>query len=95
MNPEAIAAITIPTFLFGIPLAWVILHGWQKVVRLRIEEAHARASLSPAAEDSTLRADVDQLKRELGEVQERLDFAERILARGTGDRPDRLPEQRR
>src|SRR5947209_766238 len=36
MNPEAIAAFTVPAFLFGIPLAWVVFNGWQKVVRLRI-----------------------------------------------------------
>ena len=88
MNPEAIAAFTVPAFLFGIPLAWVVFNGWQKVVRLRIEEAKARAALDrpDSVADEGLRAEVDQLRRELGEVQERLDFAERILARGERDK---------
>ena len=92
MNPEAIAALTVPTFLLGIPLAWVVFNGWQKVVRLRIEEAKVRAALDrpDAAADEGLRAEVDQLRRELSEVQERLDFAERVLARGP--ERERLPK---
>ena len=33
------------------------------------------------AEDQELKGDVDQLRQQLSEVQERLDFAERMLAR--------------
>ena len=90
MNPEAIAAVTVPTFLLGIPLAWVIMNGCQKVVRLRIEEAKARAGIDRPQDDS-LRTEVEQMRRELSEVQERLDFAERVLA--TGRDREKLPKR--
>ena len=91
MNPESIAAFTVPMFVFGIPLAWVIFNGWQKVVRLRIEEAKARSGIEGTdhAAVEGLRADVDQLRNELSEVHERLDFAERLLA--TGRDREKLP----
>ena len=89
MNPEAVAAFTVPAFLFGVPLTWIIFRGWQRVIQLRIEEAKARA-VADRPEDDALRADVEQLKHELSEVQERLDFAERMLARA-GER-EKLPK---
>jgi hypothetical protein len=39
--------------------------------------------------DPTLLAEVDQLRERLAEVEERLDFAERLLARG--GQPDQIP----
>jgi hypothetical protein len=39
--------------------------------------------------DSVLLAEVDQLRERLAEVEERLDFAERLLARG--GQPDQIP----
>jgi hypothetical protein len=44
----------------------------------------------PAAELDTLRSEVDALRHELTEVQERLDFAERLLVRE--GKHARLPE---
>ena len=38
----------------------------------------------PLGEVEHLRAEVDDLQRQLAEVNERLDFAERILAKGRG-----------
>lgn len=38
----------------------------------------------PLGEVEQLRAEVDELQRQLAEVNERLDFAERILAKGRG-----------
>lgn len=38
----------------------------------------------PLGEVEQLRAEVDDLRRQLAEVHERLDFAERILAKGRG-----------
>ena len=80
MNPEAVAAFTVPAFLLGV--VWLIMSGVQKIARNRHEAAKSRAAIDAADADPTLRADVDQLKRELSEVQERLDFTERMLARG-------------
>ena len=39
--------------------------------------------------DPALLAEVDQLRERLAEVEERLDFAERLLARGS--QPDQIP----
>jgi hypothetical protein len=39
--------------------------------------------------DSALLAEMDQMRERLAEVEERLDFAERLLARG--GQPDQIP----
>ncbi len=44
-----------------------------------------------ALSDPDLRADVEDLQRQLADVQERLDFAERVLAR-RDDRAGVLPQ---
>ena len=76
-------AVMIPVIVMLIPLSAVVLNGWQKILKLRIEEAKVRgASPESSHEIDDLRTDLEQVRRELGEVQERLDFAERLLARG-------------
>ncbi len=66
----------------GICMVWMVMSRQSRV------EAHpGRAEieqLSDAVEE--LRADVDAVRGELTEVQERLDFAERLLTRGSGAR---------
>ena len=86
--------VWIPIIALAIPALAVLFNGLQKVQRLRIEEARVRAGergSGAGAELDALRAEVEDLRRELGEVQERLDFTERILA----SQPDRsrLPER--
>lgn len=69
--------------VLAIPLVAVVSHGIQKVWRLRLEEARTRAGGldAPAANElSALRADVAQMREELDELQERMDFTERALA---------------
>ena len=78
--------------LAAIPVLAVLFNGLQKVGRLRVEEAKARAGTvdpNAARELENLRVEVEQLRIEMGEVQERLDFAERIIARKSGQ--ERLP----
>ena len=80
-----------PILALCIPVLAIALNGMQKVYRLRIEEARIRAGAygeGGAAELEQLRSEVDDLRRELGEVHERLDFTERLLSRNA-DR-DRL-----
>ena len=55
----------------------------------RIRAGHASAA-DPALADPALAAEVDQLRGRLAEVEERLDFAERLLARAR--EADQLPE---
>ena len=81
MDKQALA-VMIPVIVMLIPLSAVILNGWQKIIKLRIEEAKARgAAPESSREIDDLRSEVDQLRREFGEMQERLDFTERLLAR--------------
>ena len=85
-------ALLIPIFALSIPLAGVVLYGLQKLARTRLEEAHIRAGLlgkEGESELAALRDEVGDLRRELGEVQERMDFAERLLSQ-TRDM-ERLP----
>ncbi|MSR05874.1 MAG: hypothetical protein EXR93_02205 [Gemmatimonadetes bacterium] len=77
-------AVMIPVIVMLIPLSAVILNGWQKIIKLRIEEAKARGVAPESSHEiEDIRNEVDLVRRELGEVQERLDFAERLLARNS------------
>jgi hypothetical protein len=78
-------AVLIPLFAMAIPIAGIVFHGLQKVARLRVEEARIRAGGlegTTAGDVSALREEMGEVRRELAEVQERLDFAERLLTRG-------------
>jgi hypothetical protein len=59
--------------------------------RMRLEEARWRAGMLETGSDgetAVLRDEVGDVRRELSEMQERLDFAERLLSQGReGDRP--------
>jgi hypothetical protein len=63
--------------------------------RMRLEEARLRASAldrGSEVETAAIRDDVGEVRRELGEVQERLDFAERLLSQAR--EADRVPGRR-
>lgn len=78
-------ALLIPIVALCIPVAGIIFHGLEKVARLRVEEAKVKAGVldgQSAAELAALREEVGDVRRELAEVQERLDFAERLLTSG-------------
>ena len=84
MNPEGFA-VFIPIVALCIPVAGIIFRGLEKVARLRVEEAKVRAGQldgQSAAELAALRDEMGDVRRELSEVQERLDFAERLLTSG-------------
>ena len=55
-------------------------------------EAKARAAGAGVGDVDQLRAEVDELRGQLAEVQERLDFAERVLAKSR--EAERLPPVR-
>ena len=79
----------------AIPVAVIVFSGLEKVWRLRVEEARARARAVEAAgsgDVEALRAELAELRQQLSDVQERLDFTERVLIQDR-DRP-RLPESR-
>lgn len=73
--------VMIPILALSIPVLAILLGGLQKMQKLRIEEAKIRAASlggGGEAELEQLRADVEALRAELGEVHERLDFTERL-----------------
>ena len=76
----------------GIVIAIIVfILGMAKILRGPVGEALAdrvRHGQRTRA-DATLMADVDELKARLAEVEERLDFAERLLA--AGREVDQLP----
>ncbi|HWB42264.1 MAG TPA: hypothetical protein VG500_13435 [Gemmatimonadales bacterium] len=84
MDKQALALL-IPIVAMLIPIAGIVFHGMQKVARLRLEEARVRAGEldgATAGEVVALREEIGEVRRELAEVQERLDFAERLLTKG-------------
>ena len=95
---KQVIALLIPIFALAIPLAGVVFFGLQKLARTRLEEARLRAGLldrGTEADIGTLRDDVGELRRELSDLQERMDFAERLLsqAREVERLPGRKPAE--
>ena len=82
MNPDALALL-IPIGGIAIVVVSIIMGDLKKIARMRLEEAQLR---SQGGEDSgevqALRSELENVKQELGELNERVDFAERLLARG-------------
>ena len=81
MEPQVLQPL-IPIFALAIPLAGIVFYGLQRLARTRLEEARLReGGLEKSAETdlTALRDEVGELRRELSEMQERMDFAERLL----------------
>jgi len=70
-------SIIIPIVFLGLAVTGIISAVIVKLQRLRIEEARLRGG---AAADEDLAHQVAILQHEMAELQERVDFAERMLA---------------
>ena len=80
-----VVALLIPLMALAIPVAAIVMSGLLKMSRLRVEEARLRIEGGDAGsseEVQALRSELDTVRRELGELNERVDFTERLLARG-------------
>lgn len=67
----------------GIHAALALAFGlWAERLRRQRGGSELQASLEVVEAFEALEADVSQLQRELSEMQERLDFTERVLAQG-------------
>lgn len=72
--------VFIPILALSIPVVAIVMNGLRKMAEARVEEARIKASAGgDGTETAALREEMDDLRRELGEVQERLDFTERML----------------
>jgi hypothetical protein len=76
---ERTLQLLIPVLALAIPVAGVVFYGLHRLLRLRIEQVHAGVEAPSGAELEALRTEVAELRAELGEVHERLDFTERVL----------------
>lgn len=70
-------SIIIPIVFLGLAVTGIISAVIVKLQRLRIEEARLRAG---SGGDEELAHQVVMLQQEMAELQERVDFAERMLA---------------
>ena len=72
--------VFIPILIFSIPVLAIIFNGLTKLARIKAE---SQQGLSSDVLDrmQELEGDVQDLRQQLAEAQERLDFAERLLAR--------------
>jgi hypothetical protein len=85
-------ALLIPMIALSIPVVAIVVAGFNKRAQLQLEETKLRlgegGGVHPEDLDE-LRSELDQMRAELGDVHERLDFTERLLAQ-TRDR-EQLP----
>jgi len=82
---KQVIALFIPIMALAIPVAAIVMSGLLKLRRLRVDEANLRiheGQSGSAEEVQALRSDVESLQRQLSELNERVDFTERLLARG-------------
>lgn len=77
-------ALLIPILALGIGLAATILNGMVRLAKARSQ--HAGEGGAEEARLNALEDEVSRLRHELTEAHERLDFAERVLARPPAER---------
>ena len=79
-------ALLIPILALGIGLAATILGGMTKLAKVRAQERRAVDGGDVETRLEALEDEVSRLRHELTEAHERLDFAERVLARPPAER---------
>jgi len=72
-----------------IPVVAIVMWGVQGIARAVF--AHRAVRPVPAAPDEAIRAELEALRARVAEIEERQDFAERMLARGSYDAPSGEP----
>ena len=79
MNPEALAVL-IPVVLFGGFFSWMIARTLSKAYTAKLQ---AGGQTGPAGDprQEELAAGLEELRREVAELAERVDFTERLLAK--------------
>ena len=84
MPPTAYLGILIPILALSIPVTAIVFSGLYKIQKARLEETRLRMQGGSApdlqAQLDELRDELQQVRTELVDVQERMDFTERLLA---------------
>jgi hypothetical protein len=83
MGPDSLAPL--------IPVTAILVWGAIKIAKIRAQGHTGAADPEAAARLQGVETELETLRQELGEVHERLDFAERLLAQHT---PTRLEPPR-
>lgn len=93
MNPEAVVVL-IPIVLFGGFFSWLIVRTLSKAYTAKL---HAGGEAGPGleAKHEELAGGLEELRREVAELAERVDFTERLLAKGREGEPGKLPHGER
>jgi hypothetical protein len=79
MDPRVLG-IFIPILVLSIPVLAIIFNGLTKLARIRAE-AQQGVGAEVLERVTELEGEVQDLRQQLTEAQERLDFAERLLAK--------------
>jgi len=90
MNPEALAVL-IPVVAIGGFFTWMIARTLSKAYTAKLE-AQRHAAFGAGSGHEEVLAALDDLRREVAELAERVDFTERLLAKQQG--ADRLAPPR-
>ena len=76
--------VLIPIVAFGGFFAWMIARSMSKAYVAKLQ-AHSQAAPGIEARQEELVAAVEELRREVAELAERVDFTERLLAKARTD----------
>ena len=79
MNADEIAVL-IPIVAIGGFFAWMIVRTVTRAYTAKLEAAQSRAA-GGAAEQEQLLAAIEEVRREVADLAERVDFTERLLAK--------------
>lgn len=94
MNPDALAVL-IPIILFGGFFSWLIVRTLSKAYTAKLQAGGETAPALEAKQEEQAEA-LEELRREVAELAERVDFTERLLAKARPDEAGKLaPGERR
>ena len=94
MNPDAVFVL-IPVVLFGGFFAWMIARTVSRAYTAKLQ-AGSQAGPALEARHEELAGALDEVRREVAELAERVDFAERLLAKARDGEAGKLgPGERR
>jgi hypothetical protein len=75
--------------IFAVPICGIIFSSLEKIARYKATGAGGAEIVELNARLQALEGEMDGMRQQLAETQERLDFTERLLARGE---PTKVPE---